>query len=134
MSDETTIWHGKPEKDAGVSGAGFSALRSLKRGLIEEQRDGWERGCPAEPEDFLGRWPVDPESDPDAANLLVEDFLRRRARGDEPDLDEYSRRLPAQRGSLVGLVSLRSALESVRGAGASAGGRLLRLPDVGDEL
>ena len=55
-------------------------------------------GPPAPPEALLGRWPTDPEPDPDAASLLVEDYLQRRRRG-ENSLGDYQERFPASPGA-----------------------------------
>ena len=54
---------------------GFSMMRARKRELIEEQRSRWSEGRSAPPEEFLRRWPTDPDGDPDVASLLLEDYL-----------------------------------------------------------
>ena len=111
----------------------FSMLRARKRELLDEQRSCWAEGRPLEPEELLGRWPTNPDSDPDAASLLLEDYLQRRRRGEET--------------SLVGIRAALSRAEASARRAAGAGNRLpldgrrerrpgfsLRLPDVGDEV
>ena len=97
--------------DAGRSATeSFSMLRARKRELLEEQRSGWAEGRPAPPEEFLGRWPTDPDSDPDAASLLLEDYLQRRRRGEEGSLAEYQERFPEQSQALEGLLAQETRL------------------------
>ncbi len=112
---------------------GFSLLRSLKRDLLGEQQAGWDEGRAQAPDELLARWPIDPKGDPDAASVLVEDFLQRRLRGEDPSVEEYSARYPEHEKSLAGLLSIGNAVRSVGGA-SSERGMLLRLPDVGDAL
>ena len=57
----------------------FSMLRACKRELLAEQRSRWVEGRPLEPEELLERWHTDPDSDPDAASLLLEDYLDRKS-------------------------------------------------------
>ncbi len=73
----------------------FSVLRSRKRELLAEQRSRWAEGQPPEPEELMARWPTDPQTDPDAAALLWEDYSQRRRVG-EVSLAEYERRFPDQ--------------------------------------
>ena len=109
-------------------------LRARKRELLDEQRSGWVEGRPAQPEELIGRWPTNPDTDPDAASLLLEDYLQRRRRrpGDQP-VGLPATDSPSRRG-------VRGAARagdrcSVRWAGESDGtGFPLRLPDVGDEV
>jgi eukaryotic-like serine/threonine-protein kinase len=119
-------WLGAPHAD-------FSIARGRKRDLLDEQRDGWERGHPPDPEAMLARWPVDPDSDPEAASLLVEDFLQRRRRGEGPTIEDYGRRFPAHADSMIGIVSRRITYGPLDETCALPG-PALRLPDVGDEL
>jgi len=111
----------------------FSMLRARKRELLDEQRSCWAEGRPLQPEELMGRWPTNPESDPDAASLLLEDYLQRRRRDGEASLVEYERRFPEQKRSLIGLIAQETA---VRSMGGKSDGRTfsLRLPDVGDEV
>ena len=111
----------------------FSVLRARKRELLEEQRSCWALGRPLEPEELLNRWPTDPDEDPDAASVLLEDYLQRRRRGGATGPEEYERRFPAQRPAFDGLLALETAVCSIRGA-SDARGFALRLPDVGDEI
>ena len=84
--------------------ADFAPLRSQKRRLVAELRDGWEAGRPVSPEELLARWPGDPEADPDVASLLFEDFCQRRQRGESANPSDYSERFPSQHHSLASLV------------------------------
>jgi eukaryotic-like serine/threonine-protein kinase len=110
----------------------FSMLRASKRELLAEQRSCWVEGRPLEPEELLGRWPTNPDSDPDAANLLLEDYLQRR-RGGNVSLVEYERRFPEQKQALEGLLAREAAFRSLNGESDSRGFSL-RLPAVGDEV
>ena len=113
--------------------ADFSILRARKRDLLDEQRSCWSLGQPPEPEELLDRWPTDPDTDPDAASLLLEDYLQRRRRGEAASLLEYERRFPEQKQALEGLLTREHALRSMGGA-SDARKFALRLPDVGDEI
>jgi tetratricopeptide (TPR) repeat protein len=110
----------------------FSMLRARKRELLAEQRSRWEEGRPLPPEELLGRWPTDPDIDPDAASLLLEDYLQRQ-RGEELSLAEYVQRFPDQKRSLEGLLARETVFLSLRRT-SSGRGCSLRLPDVGDEV
>jgi serine/threonine protein kinase/tetratricopeptide (TPR) repeat protein len=114
-------------------GGDFSILRARKRELLDEQRSGWSVGRPLEPEELLNRWPTDPDTDPDAASLLLEDYLQRRRRGGAAGPVEYERRFPAQKQALEGLLARETALLTMGGA-SDARRFALRLPDVGDEI
>src|ERR1700678_617118 len=109
----------------------FSILRSRKRELLDEQRTGWVEGRPIQPEDLMGRWPTNPESDPDAASLLLEDYLQRRRRDEQTSLVEYERRFPEHKRSLEGLVAKETVFRSITGRESDDRGSSLRLPDVG---
>ncbi len=109
----------------------FSLLRARKRELLDEQRSGWAQGRPVRPEELMGRWPTDPDSDPDAASLLLEDFLQRRRRGEEASLAEYHPRSPQQERALEGLFARETAYRSM-GMESTDQRFSLRLPDVGD--
>ncbi len=85
------------------------------------------------PEDLLGQWPTDPNSDPDAAGVLLEDYLRRRGRGDEASLHEYERRFPEQQPALEKALAQETVIRSFRGA-SDHSAFSLRLPDVGDQV
>ena len=109
-------------------------VRARKRELLDEQRSGWAEGRPARPEEFLGRWPTDPDSDPDAASLLLEDYLQRRRRGEDRQAcritsDASPSRARRSKGSLARETVFRSMGGHERRPGFS-----LRLPDVGDEV
>jgi serine/threonine protein kinase/Tfp pilus assembly protein PilF len=113
--------------------ASFSMTRARKRRLLEEQRSAWVEGRPAPPEDFLGRWPTDPGTDPDAASLLLEDYLQRRRRGEDGSLSDYQERFPGQGGALQGLLAQETVYRSM-GRESEGQGLPLRLPEVGDEV
>jgi serine/threonine protein kinase/Flp pilus assembly protein TadD len=121
------------EGEAPSEPGSFAALRGRKRALLAEQKAGWNEGRPSPPEDLLRRWPTDPAADPDAASLLAEDFFQRRRRGEDPSLDEYEDRFPAQSRSLASLVTRHDALRSLDDT-APAQVPALRLPDVGDAV
>jgi serine/threonine protein kinase/tetratricopeptide (TPR) repeat protein len=111
----------------------FSSLRVRKRELLSLQRSRWEDGHPAGPRDLLARWPTDPDSDPDAASLLLEDYLQRRRRGEEVSLVEYESRFPEQKPAIERAIAQETILRSI-GARSDDIGFSLRLPDVGDEV
>ena len=69
------------------------------------------------------------QEDPDAASLLLEDFLQRKRHGEEPRLAEYKERFPQHEKSMAALVSIRSIV----GPAASAA-LTLRLPGAGVEI
>jgi serine/threonine protein kinase/Tfp pilus assembly protein PilF len=111
----------------------FSMKRARKRELLEEQRAGWAEGRPASPEELLGRWPTDPSRDPDAASLLLEDYLQRRRRGEDGSLSEYQDRFPEQGRALEGFLARETVYRSM-GRESQGEGFPLRLPEVGDEV
>src|SRR5690349_2078002 len=111
----------------------FSLKRARKRELIAEQRAGWAEGRPASPEELLGRWPTDPSRDPDAASLLLEDYLQRQRRGEDGSLSEYQDRFPDQGRALEGLLAKETVYRSM-GRESRSEGLPLRLPEVGDEV
>ena len=110
----------------------FSMQRACKRELLAEQRSRWVAGRPLQPEELLERWPTDPDGDPDAASLLLEDYLQRR-RGGEISLVEYELRFPEQHPALERLVARETAFYALNGE-SEGRGFALRLPDVGDEV
>jgi len=97
--------------------------------VIARQQQGWQAGSPPSIAQLFDLWPGDPETDPDAASLIVEDFLQKSCRGEEPSLDEYQRLYPGHRKSVAGLIVSRSMM-----AVSMRPSQTLRLPDVGDEL
>jgi serine/threonine protein kinase/Tfp pilus assembly protein PilF len=120
--------------DAGPSAiVSFSMMRSRKRELLEEQRSAWAEGRPAALEGFLGRWPTDPARDPDAASLLLEDYLQRQRRGDAESLSDYQERFPEQGRALEGLLAQETVYRSM-GRESEGAGFPLRLPEVGDTV
>jgi eukaryotic-like serine/threonine-protein kinase len=133
MSTRSTTQSRTSIESALHSSEDFSMLRARKRKLLDEQRSCWAAGRPIEPEGLLDRWPTNPDTDPDAASLLLEDFLQRRGRGEAPNRMEYERRFPEQKEALEGLLTRASAICSM---GGESDGRSysLRLPDVGDEI
>ncbi len=119
--------------DPSPAASDFAAARSLKRELLAELRAGWEEGHPVRAEDLLPRWPGNAQADPDVASLLFEEYCQRRQQGEQPAAEEYDRRFPAQKKSLVSLSQQQALLRSIGGANAGSG-LLLALPEVGDEL
>ncbi len=113
--------------------ASFVGQRSLKRELLGRQREGWADGNPERPEVLLGRWPSDPENDPDAASLLLEDYLQRRRRGEEPSLEDYVRSFPAQSAAFHRLMAAETVCRSL-GRESQGAPLPLRLPETGDEV
>ncbi len=111
----------------------FGSLRCQKLAILAEQAAGWIVGRPAAPEDLLSRWPVDPSTDPDAASLMVEDFFRRRRRGDDASLNEYEERFPEHSRSIASLVSRHHAFGNLETTGPGQA-TALQLPDVGNEI
>ena len=90
-------------------------------------------GEPAPPEDFLARWPTDPDSDADIATLITQDLFARRSKGEPASKDDYSARFPKHRDSLAALVARHDLFRSF-GCEESDGPTPLRFPDVGEEL
>src|SRR5690348_6654386 len=79
---------------------GFELARARKRALLREQHACWKRGEPVPLEDLLKRWPGDPAADPDAANLLFEELIQRRRRGEPAGAEDYAERFPQHREAL----------------------------------
>lgn len=121
-----------PPPAASVRQPGFSSILGVKESLMAELLAGHAGGAPARAEELLARWPIDPDSDPDAAGLLLSDFGARLAAGERPDPHEYSRRFPSHRSLLSGLFSQHVAATSKHGSSAP-GGRVV-LPKCGDEI
>jgi eukaryotic-like serine/threonine-protein kinase len=111
----------------------FSILRARKRALLDEQRSCWSQGRPLEPEELMDRWPTNPDTDPDAASVLLEDYLARRRRDEAVSALEYERRFPEQQQALDRLLTREHALRSM---GGDSDRRVfsLCLPAVGDEI
>jgi eukaryotic-like serine/threonine-protein kinase len=117
-----------------AASASFSVQRTRKRQLLEEQRSRWSEGRPPRPEDVLGRWPVDPGSDPDVASLLLEDYLQKRRRGEDASLEDYDRRFPEQSREVRRLLTNETVCRSLGRPESESTGFPLRLPDTGDEV
>jgi serine/threonine protein kinase/lipoprotein NlpI len=111
----------------------FSMQRARKRELLDELRSGWVEGRPARPEEFLDRWPNDPDGDPDVASLLLEDYFQRRRRGQETSLSDYHERFPEQTKTFEKLLAKETVLRSM-GHESDGVASPLRLPDVGDDV
>src|SRR5215207_2802553 len=107
--------------------------RRVKRDLLAEQQEGWASDQPSPPEAYMSRWPTDPSQDDDAASLLVAEFFERRDRGERPTVDEYEKRFPEHGRTLVNLIRRQDLFRSLGGKRTDAD-RLLRLPEVGDEV
>ena len=117
---------------AGSVAGGFAAARSLKRKLLDEQRQSWDEGNPVRPEDLLPHWPTSPESDPDVASLLFEDYLQRQSKHKDASIADYEQRFPQHKDSLADLFRQHAVLRSL---GGSAGPESrLALPAEGDEV
>jgi serine/threonine protein kinase/Flp pilus assembly protein TadD len=110
--------------------------RGAKRDLLNELRTSWQDGDPVPPEDVLARWPGDPDSDPDVASLLFEDFCQRQLHGEEPSVQEYAERFPGREDSLKGLLNCQQFLRSVGSLDglSNLSDTSLQLPSVQDEL
>ncbi len=122
----------RDDRDCRIRSDGdFSSLRACKRELLDLQRSHWAEGRPVVPEELLGRWPTNPDSDPDAASVLLEDYLQRRRRGDEASLVEYERRFPEHERALNGAIA---QITTSRSSGGESGRSTisLRLPEAGD--
>jgi serine/threonine protein kinase/predicted Zn-dependent protease len=113
--------------------ASFSLLRARKRELLDEQRSGWVEGRPVPPEELLGRWPTDPNRDPDTASLLLEDYLQRRRGDQDASVSDYQQRFPRQSKAFERLLAQETVFRST-GQDSGSAGIPLRLPDVGDEV
>jgi serine/threonine protein kinase len=111
----------------------FSMMRARKRELLAEQRSAWAEERSAPIEGFLGRWPTDPSRDPDAASLLLEDYLQRRRRGEPESLSDYQERFPEHGRALDGLLAKETVYRSM-GRESEGPGFPLRLPEVGDTV
>jgi serine/threonine protein kinase/Flp pilus assembly protein TadD len=107
----------------------FAEVRSVKRDVLARQKNGWQDGTPPSIAHLFELWPGDPEADPDAANLIAEEFYQRKQRGEDPCLDDYQTRFPGLRESCTGLIHSRSVMSV-----SIHPGRLLSLPGEGDEL
>jgi serine/threonine protein kinase/tetratricopeptide (TPR) repeat protein len=118
-------------EDAPSSG-GFVEARSRKRQLLADLRESWQDGRALRPEELLKHWPGNPQTDPDVASLLLEDYCQRRQQGEQPNSEEYSCRFPSQRQSLSGLSQQQGLFRSL--GGAPGPGLFLSLPDVGDDV
>ena len=81
----------------------FARLRSAKRDVIAHQEQGWREGSPPSIAQLFELWPGDPETDPDAASLIAEDFLQRKCQGEEPCLDGIPASLPRAPGIVRGV-------------------------------
>ena len=81
----------------GSPGSSPADVRSQKRDLLAEQQKDWAADQPCPVDHYLERWPADPNTDPDAASLLVSEIFQRRDRGERPSLDEYERTIPRAR-------------------------------------
>src|SRR5438309_11965774 len=96
-------------------GHDFLAARSVKQQLLGELRAGWESGQPARVEDLLGHWPTDPDTDPDAASLLFEEYCQRGRVGDPLTPEEIERRFPSQKSFFTSLSCQQGLLRSLGG-------------------
>ena len=110
----------------------FSIMRARKRELLDEQRSCWDKERPLQVDELLSRWPTNPNSDPDVASVLLEDYLQQRRRG-AGSLEEYEHRYPKQKRALAGLLARETAFCAASGE-SDGRGFALRLPDVGDEI
>jgi serine/threonine protein kinase/tetratricopeptide (TPR) repeat protein len=133
MSQHQTLGgSSRHEVDPADPAPSFAEARGLKRELLEELRSRAALGQPIPPEDLLRRWPTAPQTDPDVASLLFEDYCQRQRQGERPSISDYEQRFPEHRDSLAGLFRQQGVLQSL--GGVSGSGATLRLPDVGEEL
>jgi eukaryotic-like serine/threonine-protein kinase len=107
----------------------FARLRSAKLDVIAHQEQGWRDGSPPSIAQLFELWPCDPETDPDAASLIAEDFLQRKRQGEEICLDDYQLSHSQHQQSCAGLIVSRSMMTA-----SMRPGRFLSLPSVGDTL
>ena len=114
-------------------GSSSPEARSQKRDLLAEQQKDWLADHPCPVEHYLERWPTDPNSDPDAASLLVCEIFQRRDRGERPSLDEYAERFPEHLPALGNLIRREDLVRSLGGRRLGHD-RLLRLPEVGEQI
>jgi serine/threonine protein kinase/Tfp pilus assembly protein PilF len=135
MSDRLPESDCQPASAARPAGGALSYLerRSLKRQLLEEQRETWDKGQASSPEHWVPRWPTDPRNDLDFASFLFEDYHQRQRRGERPSVDDYAQRFPEHREALSQLSSRNDLFVSL-GAVSGSGGPGLGLPEVGDSV
>ena len=117
----------------GSPGSSPADVRSQKRDLLAEQQKDWAADQPCPVDHYLERWPADPNTDPDAASLLVSEIFQRRDRGERPSLDEYAERFPEHLPALGNLIRREDLIRSLGGR-RRGHNRLLRLPEVGEEI
>ncbi|MBC7821610.1 MAG: serine/threonine protein kinase, partial [Planctomycetaceae bacterium] len=110
----------------------FLAVRSMKRQLLSELT---EPSGPTEADlnDLLGRWPTEPDGDPDVAGLLFQDFRNRSRRGIPVSRGKYEQEFPQHRDSLDSLFNHQAFLGSLHSASQPLP-PTFALPKVGDEL
>ncbi len=135
MSEHTTPDGSQPvlrREDVTVE-VSYLEARRRKLEVLSELSSPRADGSRPTPEDVLPHWPADPDLDVDVASVLFEDFCQRRSQGEQPSLDDYEKRFPAQKNSLADLVRQQDFFRSVGGISGSAGGGL-RLPEVGESL
>jgi eukaryotic-like serine/threonine-protein kinase len=111
----------------------LTEARARKREVLADQEADWNAGQPCAAEDYLARWPNDPNSDPDAASVFVAEFFQRRQRGDQPEIGEYESRLPEHGRSIANMIVRESVINRLGGKKPRRG-HTLRLPEVGEEL
>ena len=117
----------------GSPGSSPADVRSQKRDLLAEQQKDSAADQPCPVDHYLERWPADPNTDPDAASLLVSEIFQRRDRGERPSLDEYAERFPEHLPALGNLIRREDLIRSLGGR-RRGHNRLPRLPEVGEEI
>jgi WD40 repeat protein len=88
------------------------ALQRLASCLLDEQRARWKRGEPAPVEEYLRRYPellADPEA---VVDLIYQEVLLQKEKGQEPRLSDCLRRFPHYAAELKDQFDLHQVLES----------------------
>jgi eukaryotic-like serine/threonine-protein kinase len=75
--------------------------RSTLHEILDEQSACWARGEPRPAEEFFERFPVLGDSPDAALDVIYQELLLRRSRGERPELEEYIRRFPSFKDQLT---------------------------------
>jgi eukaryotic-like serine/threonine-protein kinase len=87
--------------------------RMLLATILEEQQACWEDGRRPMVEDYLARYPALQDDAEGLLDLIYQEFVIRRARGETPCPEEYLRRFPARTDGLIRQFAVDEALRSV---------------------
>jgi serine/threonine protein kinase/HEAT repeat protein len=94
-----------------------SSCSPLVTGLQDDQRARWQRGERVLVEAYLGQYPLLADDADAVLDLIYQEVLLRKQRGETPQLDEYLRRFPQFAGPVRDLFEGDHALESGRQPG-----------------